>query len=126
MKKFKLFLSIAFMTAVIFSSCDKNNDPTGNGSNSGSGSATFTLKGIGANPYFFDGQYWYTLYNYSSSAVTMTANGQTKTLAPYAPLTGVRDQYTFMSSNATISVTYSPANKVRYESADCNAFFYDK
>ena len=105
--KFGLILALVLSVAV-FNSCDR--DGADNGGN-GKGSATFTLKGVGMEPYYFQGKYWYTVYNHSNSQVVVTANGETRTLTQYAPLTGFRDSYTFISPNSTLSVSYTPCKQ---------------
>jgi hypothetical protein len=133
---FKLIGIIALVAVIGFSfaSCDDGNDEdNGNGGgSSGNTSTTVTINGyhvvLNPIPGYFAGDsfYSYIFTNYSSSQVSVTINGDTSTIRPYAPLTGFYDDASFSLSTATARVTYSPANKVRHEGSGQSIRFYDK
>jgi len=133
MKKRNLFLVLATAIMLIIAACSgefvdpsiQNNSGGGGGTcppNSGGGggsgggaSATFTMTG---NYSSYCSCYSYTFANYSNYTVQVTVNGETKTMHPYPLYTGDYAVVDFSSSySSTISVKYSPSNKVRYETA---------
>ena len=117
MKNFvKLFGIIVFTMIIIFgfTACDDADGGT---------TGTFTMQGA---DYSEIDSYMFSFVNYSSVTVTVTAGGTTKSMAPYATLTGISDKFAVFNSSRTISGTYSPANKVRYESQSGQVRFYNK
>jgi len=129
----RLIAIIALAVVIGFSmaACDNGDDDTGgnnnnnggnnnnnnnNGGNNSSTEATLTMKG----DYFsYSNVYSYTFRNYSSLTVTVTINATTKTLMPYAVQTGdfhpTAIELPYSTSNANATVTYKPANNLRYE-----------
>jgi len=119
-------LAAAFGLALAFTFSCSSGDDSGGGGGGGGGntSATLSMKAIA----YANSTYHYKLENYSSYEVRITVNGTTETMAPYASLTGNHGSAFFSNTNGNpITVTYSPANKVRYEEVNGNGIrFYDK
>ena len=123
MKNFGKLLGLAVLSAVIifgFTACDDGNGDNGGGGNT---TGTFTMQG---EDYSIIDSYMFSFVNYSSVTVTVTAGGTTKSMAPYATLTGISDRFAIFNSSRTISGTYSPANKVRYDEWSYTLQFYDR
>jgi len=120
--------TLAFTAALVVAmaltfSCSSNDDNGGGGGGGGGdANATFTMRG---NDMVSSQYCLYYFKNYSSFNVKVTINGETKTMPPYAPSNGKFGEASFNINSLTASVTYSPANKVRYE-ADVFYSFFDK
>ena len=115
-------IAIIPIIALTFTACDEN----GVNGTSGGDTATFTMTGKYNTPIgSIGGDYYYGFTNYSTSQVTVTLNGVTKTMTPYATLTGFYDSVGYNTRSSTATVTYSPANKIRREgTSEIN--FYNK
>jgi len=119
-----LLLAVAAAAMAFTFSCSSNNDDDGGGGGGGGNTtATFTLN-VGESS--IPGISWlYDFHNYSSVFVQLTINGATTTLEPYAPQTGKHGgiEYSF-PAGSTVNGSYSPADKVRFESSSLS--FFDK
>ena len=122
----KLIGIIAFVTLIGFAmiGCDDGNGD--GGSNSGGTTATFTMEGDYFN--IFQPEYHYSFWNNSSYQVKVTINGETKEIIPYDAKTNTVDIARFENiSTSSVTVTYTPADKVRYEHYRTGVIFlYDK
>ena len=127
MKNFVKHFGIIAIVAVIifgFTACDNGNgDNGGGGGGSGDTSGTFTVNASYDTVMNFG--YICNLANYSDFDVIVSLNGITKTFPRRSTNQPISETFTNLPSSNT-SGTYTPANKVRYESQSGQVRFYNK
>jgi len=133
MKNKKTFLEIIALLAIIgLSFTALSLTGCGEEGELGSDSSKFTMTGkyseaisvpeIGV---YIPSSYYYDFINYSTSQVTVSINGESKTMKPYATLTGIYASVGYSLQNSSASVSYAPSSKVRFEGSN-PVRFYDK
>ena len=131
--KIKQFGIIAIVAIIAFTFTALSLTGCGEEGELGSDSSKFTMTGkyqeaisIPERPdLYIPSRYYYDFINYSTSQVTVSINGEAKTMKPYATLTGIYASVGYSLQNSSASVSYAPSSKVRFEGSN-PVRFYDK